>query len=147
MSHPVPGQVTADTTRTPLRVKVHPHKSKVNSGTEACVSVTPDIPGGHAYYMGTVVMADAAFRIHTSGVARARREQVRNVHAWCVGTLLSEHDTQQGDGFPGPGYTQVTYHYAVGRFMTLDGRDVTDDRFTQAVCRGRDFFVRLSPAP
>lgn len=134
-----------------LRVKVHPHKTKVNSGETQCISVTPDEPGGRAYYRGTVVLNDARFRIHTSGVQRARREQVRNVHAWCVGTLRIESNEQETDGFlsgfddalAASQMTQVTYHYQVGRFMTLDGRDVTDLTFDRAVCRGRDFFVTL----
>lgn len=139
-------------TLTMKRVKVHPHKTKVNSGETQCVSVTPDQPGGHAYYQGTVVLSDARFRIHTSGVARARREQVRNVHAWCVGTLTYENAEQRSDAYLAgmvegvlgdPPLTQVTYHYQVGRFMTLDGRDVTDLTFSRAVCRGRDFFVVL----
>lgn len=125
------------------RVKLHPHKGKVNSGLSACVSVTPDEAGGHAYYRGTVVLADAGFRIHNSGVERARREQVRNVHAWCVGTLIAEADEQVARDFVAEGFTQVTYHYAIGRFVTLAGADVTDVGFTEAVCRGRDFFVRL----
>lgn len=134
-----------------IRVKVHPHKTKVNSGVEQCVSITPDRLGGRAYYRGTVVLADARFRIHTSGVERARREQVRNVHAWCVGALTAESAEQGSDAYLDDlartigdrPLTQVTYHYAVGRFMTLDGRDVTDLTFERAVCRGRDFFVTL----
>lgn len=125
-----------------MRVKVHPHKTKVNSGVEQCVSITPDEPGGKAYYRGTVVIKDAAFRIHTSGVERARREQVRNVHAWCVGHLTSQDDMQVEIDYPALGFEQVTYHYQVGRFVTLDGMDVTDERFEWAVCRGRDFFVK-----
>lgn len=134
------------------RVKVHPHKTKVNSGETECVSVTPDEPGGHAYYRGTVVLSDARFRIHTSGVQRARREQVRNVHAWCVGSLTTQSGKQRTDAYlsgliegvlGARPLAQVTYHYQVGRFMTLDGVDVTDMTFDHAVCRGRDFFVTL----
>lgn len=125
-----------------MRVKIHPHKSKVNSGVEQCVSITPDEPGGKAYYQGTVVIVDAGFRIHTSGVERARREQVRNVHAWCVGDLAEEYPSQVPLDYPAAGYEQVTYHYMIGRFVTLDGVDVTDETFAEAVCRGRDFFVK-----
>src|SRR5687768_3165736 len=86
-----------------MRVKIHPHKSKVNAGVEQCVSITPDGPGGKAYYQGTVVLKDAAFRIHGSGVARARREQVRNVHAWCVGEITDEYPTQVPLDYPAAG--------------------------------------------
>lgn len=127
-----------------MRVKVHPHKSKVNSGEEQCVSITPDAPGGRAYYRGTVVISNAAFRIHASGVERARREQVRNVHAWCVGTLSEEYPSQVPVDYVAAGYEQVTYHYNIGRFVTLDGRDVTDETFAEAICRGRDFFVKTT---
>lgn len=127
-----------------MRVKIHPHKTKVNSGVEQCVSITPDGPGGRAYYRGTVVLKDAGFRIHTSGVDRARREQVRNVHAWCVGDRTDEYPTQVQFDYAAAGYEQVTYHYVVGRFVTLDGVNVTDETFPEAVCRGRDFFVKRS---
>lgn len=125
-----------------MRVKVHPHRTLVTSGVEACVSVTPDRKYGRAYYMGTVILRDVDFRIHASGVHRAQAEQVRNVHAWAVGTLISE----QSNRYP-PGkdvlrnLVKVTYHYNVGRFLTLDGTDVTDGHFRAAYVCGRDFYV------
>lgn len=127
-----------------MRVKVHPHKNRVNSGVESCVSVTPDQVGGHAYYVGTVVLSDMRFRIHNSGLKRARVEQVRNVHAWAVGTLTSEHPNRgEFDRDVLGELVQVTYHYNVGRFMTLEDSpvDVTERRFKTAVVSGRDFFV------
>ena len=127
-----------------MRVKVHPHKTMVNSGVEACVSVTPDRKYGRAYYMGTVYLKDVSFRIHQSGVERARKEQVRNVHAWAVGTLLGEQTNQyRPDADVLRNMVQVTYHYNMGRFMTMEGEpvDVTDGSFRAAIVCGRDFFV------
>lgn len=123
-----------------MRVKVHPHKTLVNAGEEACVSITPDRKHGRAYYMGTVALRDVQFRIHASGVKRAREEQQRNVHAWAVGELVMEHPMQLA--FPAARHmVQVTYHYNVGRFLTMDGTDVTDGHFKAAYFCGRDFYV------
>lgn len=131
---------------TNMRVKVHPHKTRVNSGVEACVSVTPDSQGGRAYYMGTVALSDVRFRIHNSGLIRAQAEQVRNVHAWAVGTLDFEHPEQGqvGESLLST-LAQVTYHFNVGRFMTVGPNpvDVTDRTFATAVVSGRDFFVSV----
>lgn len=125
-----------------MRVKVHPHKNLVNSGVEACVSVTPIKRHGRAYYMGTVMLRDVSFTIHASGVKRARAEQVRNVHAWAVGNLISEAVEQLPPSSKVlDKMTQVTYHYNIGRFVTLDGTDVTDKTFKAAVFIGRDFYV------
>lgn len=116
----------------------------VNSGVEACVSVTPDQKGKHAYYMGTVLLTEVEFRIHQSGVKRAQAEQVRNVHAWAVGNLLSE----QREQYPPSErvqheLVQVTYHYNMARFMTVEDEpvDVTDGHFRVAYFCGRDFYV------
>lgn len=125
-----------------MRVKVHPHKSLVNSGVEACVSITPIKKHGRAYYMGSVYLADVNFVIHQSGVKRAQAEQVRNVHAWATGILLDEKPEQYPlGGVMEPLMVQVTYHYNTGRFLTLDGVDVTDKSFKAAYFCGRDFYV------
>lgn len=125
-----------------MRVKVHPHRTMVNAGIEACVSVTPDRKHGRAYYMGTVMLNDVVFRIHESGVKRAQAEQQRNVHAWAVGNLMNE----QLEQYPPTARAQhtlskVTYHYNVGRFIAEDGTDVTDGCFRVAYFCGRDFYV------
>lgn len=125
-----------------MRVKVHPHKTMVNAGIEACVSITPDQKYGRAYYMGTVIMRDVSFRVHESGVKRAQKEQVRNVHAWCVGILISEQTAQYPpEGTARRCLAQVTYHYDSGRFIAEDGTDVTDGHFNAAYVCGRDFYV------
>lgn len=125
-----------------MRVKVHPHKTMVNAGVPACVSVTPIKRYGRAYYMGTVHLRDASFVIHQSGVERAQAEQVRNVHAWCVGEQVYESVIQEPlSARMMERFTQVTYHYNIGRFVTLDGVDVTDKSFKAAVFVGRDFYV------
>lgn len=126
------------------QVKVHPHRSKVNQGIEACVSVTPDEEGGKAYYKGTVALYGVEFRVYPSGVARAQAEQVRNVHAWAVGSLAfqSPYRHDQPIGGISPEWAQVTYHYNIGRFIAVeDGTDVTDGHFAQAWFAGRDFYV------
>lgn len=124
-----------------MRVKVHPHRNKVNAGIEACVSVTPE--GGKAYYVGYIFLRDARFLIHRSGVERAQTEQVRNVHAWCVGENAFEAHTQFPDFDPTrQGFEQVTYHFNIGRFVTMDGEDVTDIPLRAAICNGRNFYVR-----
>lgn len=126
-----------------MRVKVHPHKTMVNAGIEACVSITPDHKYGRAYYMGTVYLTDVTFRIHASGVRRAREEKQRNVHAWAVGKILSERLEQYPpDDNVLRCMRQVIYHYEIGRFITADdGTDVTDGHFDAAIVVGRDFYV------
>lgn len=125
-----------------MKVKVHPHKTLVNSGVEACVSITPDKKHGRAYYMGTAMLENVSFRIHSSGVERARKEKQRNVHAWAVGNLTWELPEQYrpADNIMKM-FTQVTYHYEIGRFVTMDGIDVSDKTFKAAVFIGRDFYV------
>ena len=125
-------------------VKVHPHRNLVNSGVEACVSVTPMKKHGRAYYMGTVYLNDVRFVIHESGVKRAQAEQVRNVHAWAVGNLMAEQVEQyQPPLHIRERMVQVTYHYNMARFMTVEAEpvDVTDGQFNAALFVGRDFYV------
>jgi hypothetical protein len=132
-----------------MRVKVHPHKTMVNAGVEACVSITPMKKHGRAYYMGTVFLDDVSFVIHESGVKRAQAEQVRNVHAWAVGTLADESTLQMDIHKTCRRYmTKVTYHYNTGRFIEMlppgfigPPRDMTDKTFKAAVFIGRDFYV------
>jgi hypothetical protein len=114
----------------------------VNAGVEACVSITPDQKGKHAYYMGTVMLDTVAFRIHESGVKRAQREQQRNVHAWAVGDLMYESSIQVPlTPRARREMAQVTYHYNTARFIAEDGTDVTDGQFRTAWFCGRDFYV------
>jgi len=114
----------------------------VNAGIESCVSITPDQKNGRAYYMGTVTIKNASFRIHQSGVKRSQKEQVRNVHAWAVGDLDYELTEQYR-----PTDTMmkhligVTYHYNSGRFIAFDGTDVTDGTYRAAFVCGRDFYI------
>lgn len=126
------------------RVKVHPHRSLVKRGIEACVSVTPTAKGGVAYYKGLVELSDATFVIHRSGVKRAQEEQVRNVHAWCVGELVSETEEQTRENRALlDDLREVTYHFNVGRFMTVEAtpQDVTDLHFAKALFIGGHFYV------
>lgn len=97
------------------KVKVHPHKTLVNSGVEACVSITPDKKHGRAYYMG------------------ARQD----------GDVLGEHDEQIADTLTRAigNMVQVTYHFNSGRFIAADGTDVTDGSFKAALFVGRDFYI------
>jgi hypothetical protein len=116
----------------------------VNAGVESCISITPDKKHGRAYYMGTVLLSDVTFRIHDSGVKRAQAEQVRNVHAWAVGDLLSEQTEQYPpEGYLARSLVKVTYHYNVGRFITVGhgNIDVTDGHFRAAYVCGRDFYI------
>jgi hypothetical protein len=121
-----------------MKVKVHPHRTLVLAGAEQCVSVTPVKKHGRAYYMGSVMLGDVRFVIHESGKKRAQSEQVRNVHAWAVGELYDEQLIQYGL-LPQvqEHMVQVTYHYNVGRFLTVNDDpnkvvDVTDGHFKAA---------------
>lgn len=125
------------------KVRVHPHKTMVNSGVEACVSITPARARARAYYMGTVMLKNVTFSIQDAGLKRAQKEQVRNVHAVAVGDLIAEY-SEQYEMTPAvmANLRQVTYHYNVGRFIAVDdGTDVTDGFFEAAYFCGRDFYV------
>jgi len=129
-----------------MRVKVHPHRTMVNAGVEACVSVTPDKKHGRAHYSGTVLLHDVTFRIHQSGVERARAEKRRNVHAWAVGDLVHELPEQMPPtNNLAKHLVKVTYHYELGRFITVEKKpiDVTDFHFPAAYVCGRDFYVSM----
>lgn len=123
-----------------MRVKVHPHRNMVTRGIEACISVTPVRKGGKAQYYGTVILHDVSFRVHQSGVDRAQREGVRNVHAWAVGQLVDSHPQQRR--IPREALAKmrkVTYHYEKGFFRDLqNGRKITHTDILVAV--GRDFW-------
>lgn len=125
-----------------MRVKIHPHRNKVIAGIEECISVTPDKKGGRTYYAGTVVLADVEFRIHNSGVARARAEGVRNVHAWAVGNLVEQNACQHPltqEFREKHGLRKVTYHFQEGYFQDFEtGRRVENTKFLYAA--GRDFY-------
>ena len=128
-------------------VKVHPHRTMVQAGVEACVSVTPVKRYGRAYYMGTVGLTDVTFTVQEAGLARAQREQVRNVHALSVGTLSFEHPEQyEISPVLAANMVQVTYHFNVGRFLTISEDpskvvDVTDGHFKAAYFCGHNFYV------
>lgn len=128
-----------------MKVKVHPHKTLVNSGVEACVSITPVKKHGRAYYMGTVMLSDVSFTIHNSGLLRAQDEQVRNVHAWAIGELVAEQAEQYVPSLRlRESMVQVTYHYDIGRFITLgpgEPVDVTDGHFRAAYFYGSTFYI------
>lgn len=130
-----------------MKVKVHPHKTMVNAGVEACISITPARARAHAYYMGTVALSDVTFTVQAAGLKRAREEQRRNVHALAVGDLKFEY-TEQYEPSPvlAANLVKVTYHYNVGRFLTVNSDpnkvvDVTDGHFKAAYICGRDFYV------
>lgn len=111
-----------------MKVKVYPHETMVNAGVEACVSVTPDKKHGRAYYMGTVMLRDVEFRSDT--------------HAWAVGEIVHEAVEQLPPSKKVlDNMVQVMYHYNIGRFVTLDGTDVTDKSFKAAIFVGRDVYV------
>lgn len=134
-----------------MRVKVHPHRDMVLSGREDCISVTPVKKGGRAHYAGTIVLSDVEFRVHSSGVERARRQKRRNVHAWAIGDVLEENVCQHPlTQATARHMLKVTYHYVIGRFYTIVaerngfvcyGDDVTDERFPHLYAVGKDFWV------
>lgn len=123
-----------------MRVKIHPHRNKVLSGIEECISVTPDRKGGRAYYAGTVVLGDVVFRIHRSGVEEARRTDVRNVHAWAVGELIDQNACQHQPSYRlAKDLRKVTYNFTDGVFTDFKtGAVVTKTAFLYAC--GRDFY-------
>jgi hypothetical protein len=135
-----------------MLANVHPHKTRINSGVEACVSVTPAHAGGRAYYKGAVVLRDVRFRIHQSGVTRARNEQRRNVHAWAVGEVTAEFDHRQAPPADlANALVRVTYHYTSAHFVEVlpvgfvgPPRSLNGHTFPVAYFCGPSFFVQLT---
>lgn len=134
-----------------MRVKIHPHRNKVLSGIEECISVTPDQKGGRAYYAGTVVLADVVFLVHRgedstgrptgkSGLSKARKDKQRNVHAWAVGELIDQNACQHPlSHHTSARLRKVTYNFTDGVFTDFkSGKVVTRTPFLYAV--GRDFY-------
>ncbi len=129
------------------RVKVHPNRTYVQAGEESCVSVTPARARARAFYVGSCTLKDVTFTVQPSGLARAQAEQVRNVHALAVGELLEFHPERYPlTPLMAKHMVQVTYHYNVGRFLTVNGDpnkvvDVTDGQFKAAYFCGPNFYV------
>jgi len=128
-----------------VQVKVHPHKTMVNAGIEACISVTPVKKHGRAHYSGTVIMRDVNFRVQQSGVQRAQAEGQRNVHAWAVGELVGEFENQFSlDHLEIPQAVKqklrkVTYYYQEGYFRDFKTKKKVE-KTTALFAVGRDFF-------
>ena len=63
---------------------VHTHLPRLTAGDLDCLSVK--IPGRRIDYASDVLLRDARFVVHEKGRQRCITSQVRNVHAWVVGT-------------------------------------------------------------
>lgn len=125
-----------------MRVKVHPHKPFYDNGSEACISVTPMKKHGRAHYMGAVLLSDVSFVVHQSGFERMKEEGQRNVHAWLVGDLLAETIERYRPAVLDKGLmSQVHYDLDAGRFISLDGTDVTDGTFKAGAIVGKDCYI------
>ena len=134
-----------------MKVMTHPHRNRYLRGLEDCVSVT--FPKGtrgdgvRTLYYGAAWLSDVVLRVQPAGVARAQRENVRNVHAWAVGNVLNLFHTQWPyrplqDEIPDDEWRKVTYHFNSGEFRFLDtGENVTGREFPLAHIVGRDLFV------
>jgi hypothetical protein len=128
-----------------LKAKIHPNKHMVNAGVEACISVLPVKKHARTHYAGTVILRDVEFRIQESGKERARKEGVRNVHAWAVGEVVGEFETQHSleeSEIPKSvkdRLRKVTYYFQEGYFRDFETHEeVTATKALYAV--GRDFF-------
>jgi hypothetical protein len=125
-----------------MKVKVHPHKTMYDAGSEACISITPMKKHGRAYYMGCVILREAEFVVHASGHERMLKEDQRNVHAWVTGEPIFEAvERYRPDVLDSGRMVQVTYDLAAGRFIASDGTDVTDGKYNAAVVVGKDCFI------
>lgn len=80
-----------------------------------------------AGYTGLLVLADVTFTVSPAGLARARREGVKNVHAYVRGVAAAD------DLFTRWGVdncvSTVYYSYHVGSFHTRAGVRVDDARY------------------
>lgn len=127
------------------RVECHPNFNV--PADERCVSVHPLRKRAHTYLMGSVTLTNVEFKVNEGSRLRAVREQVKNVHAWIVGNIVMEHTIQIPlEGPAAKHMVPVTYHYNIGRFLTIDpdpGKviDVTDGEFAAAYCVGRRLYI------
>lgn len=80
-------------------------------------SIKPSVSG---HVLGTtpaIVLADVVFHIQRGGQAACRKKQVRGVHAYALGTVVSQE----------LGFTcrvRVRYHYSQDEFQTENGLSV-----------------------
>jgi hypothetical protein len=62
----------------------HLHLPRLTSGDPNPISVK--VPGERIDYVSWLSLTDVTFRVSQAGRRRCLREDVRNVHAWVVGT-------------------------------------------------------------
>jgi hypothetical protein len=70
------------------RAWTHLHLPRFAAGDNECISVKHG--RGPVFYVDSITLEDAEFRVSEAGRQRCLSERVRNVHAWVVGDPASE---------------------------------------------------------
>jgi len=84
----------------------HLHLPRHESGDPNPISVK--VPGERIEYVSWLSLTDVTFRVSQAGRRRCLRENVRNVHAWVVGTEVLSVTDHPARGCP-PGYRRAVY--------------------------------------
>lgn len=69
------------------RTWAHLHLPRLRAGEQDCISVK--VPGKRISYTSGILLRDCIFYVSEAGRQRCLAENVRNVHAWVVGTETS----------------------------------------------------------
>lgn len=101
----------------------HLHLPRLKAEDPNCISLK--FPGERIRYIGWAGMNDVQFRVQESGRLRCVRENVRNVHAWVVGRVVTCGPADDnpvfslaGDEFHALGWHQALYDpYKGGAFV------------------------------
>ncbi len=96
-----------------------------------------------AGYTNSLVLTDVTFTVSKAGLARARREGVKNVHAYVRGTVPAD------DLFTRWGVDNCTasvyYSYHVGSFHTRAGVHIDDARYAVLAVEDARPVIRVAP--
>jgi hypothetical protein len=89
-------------------------------------------------YARQIALRDCYFSVNQSGLARARDEGQRNVHAYCHGILVS---LSQRD-FDYAGQDIITYNpFTTGKFEQTSSHYATKDRYSNLVLSNGRIYV------
>lgn len=94
------------------RAWAHLHLPRLRSGDTPNV-ISLKTPGWTIDYVSRVKLIDVEFKVHEAGRQRCIRENVRNVHAWVVGTVeFADHTDEWTYDFEGryPEWRKAVYN-------------------------------------
>lgn len=124
---------------------LHTHLPRLQAGDANVISVK--VPGQRIQYAAWVSMRDVEFRVNEPGRQRCIRDNVRNVHAWVVGTEILRCEAE----FPGE-FDRVPSGFSKAVYDPWKGGTFVDSVTHQPVLRadvvimsGKDVWYAETP--